>query len=166
MRTRKYAWVYILAIMSFTLIAAVVILGINARDDSEPAGSITSTPFNFDPGTESSYVPGQTDFRSFELALGTGKLATEGSRVTVHYIGYLEDGGEFYNSYNRSAPHTFVLGAGEVIDGWDIGIPGMRERGKRRLILPPELAYGEEGSGRSVPPNETVVFDIELLKVE
>ena len=165
-RNRKYGWVYILVIMSFALIAAVVMLGINSRTSEKPINGPTPTFYNFDPGTESSYIPGQSDFRSFELAIGTGKVAEAGRRVAVHYIGYLENGTEFYNSVKRSAPHTFVLGRGEVITGWDIGIPGMRERGKRRLIIPPDLAYRDEGFGNIVPANSTVVFDIELLSVE
>lgn len=101
-------------------------------------------------------------FRAEDIVVGSGAPAAAGDTLTVHYIGTLENGQVFDNSYTRGEPFLFVLGAGRVIRGWDLGVVGMRVGGKRRLIIPPELAYGSQGSG-SIPPNATLNFEIELL---
>jgi FKBP-type peptidyl-prolyl cis-trans isomerase len=100
-----------------------------------------------------------------DLVVGTGEEAKAGQRVTVHYRGTLTDGKEFDASYNRNQPFTFSLGAGEVIKGWDQGVAGMKVGGKRRLTIPSELGYGTRGAGGVIPPNATLMFDVELLKV-
>jgi FKBP-type peptidyl-prolyl cis-trans isomerase len=100
-----------------------------------------------------------------DLVEGTGAEATAGQRVTVHYRGTLTDGREFDASYNRNEPFTFNLGAGQVIKGWDEGVAGMKEGGKRKLTIPPDLGYGARGAGGVIPPNATLVFEVELLKV-
>jgi FKBP-type peptidyl-prolyl cis-trans isomerase len=97
--------------------------------------------------------------------VGTGTEAKSGDTVTVHYTGWLTDGTKFDSSVDRNEPFTFNLGAGEVIPGWDAGVAGMKEGGKRKLTIPPELAYGTRGAGSSIPPNATLVFEIELLQV-
>jgi len=101
-------------------------------------------------------------FRAEDIVVGSGAPAAAGDNLTVHYIGTLENGQVFDNSYARGEPFTFVLGAGRVIRGWDLGVVGMRVGGKRRLIIPPELAYGSQGSG-SIPPNATLNFEVELI---
>lgn len=101
-----------------------------------------------------------------ELTPGTGSAATTGSLVSVHYVGTLQDGTEFDNSYTRGQPLQFVMGRGQVIAGWEKGISQMREGGKARLIIPPALAYGESGAGGVIPPNATLIFEVELVKVE
>lgn len=101
-----------------------------------------------------------------DLVEGEGVEAKEGSKVTVHYTGTLTDGTKFDSSLDRDQPFEFNLGAGEVIRGWDMGVLGMKEGGKRKLTIPSELAYGEAGAGSSIPPNSTLIFEIELLKVE
>ncbi|MXZ82955.1 MAG: FKBP-type peptidyl-prolyl cis-trans isomerase [Synechococcus sp. SB0666_bin_14] len=100
-----------------------------------------------------------------DLQIGTGREAVANTNVTVHYDGRLEDGKEFDSSRRRDQPFQFRLGAGQVIKGWDEGLVGMKEGGKRQLVIPPELGYGQQGAGGVIPPNATLVFDVELLKV-
>ncbi len=96
---------------------------------------------------------------------GTGKEVVTGSRVTVHYIGSLQDGAEFDNSYAKGTPFTFVIGRGEVIAGWDKGLLGMKEGGERILIVPSDMAYGDRAVG-IIPKNSTLLFAVEVLSVE
>ncbi|WP_036094953.1 FKBP-type peptidyl-prolyl cis-trans isomerase [Leptospira weilii] len=100
-----------------------------------------------------------------DIRVGTGKEAFSGSNVTVHYVGTLTNGKKFDSSRDRRAPFTFNLGAGEVIKGWDRGVRGMKEGGIRKLTIPPELGYGARGAGAAIPPNSTLIFEVELLKV-
>lgn len=101
-----------------------------------------------------------------ELVLGEGELATSGQTVTVHYTGWLIDGKKFDSSVDRDDPFEFPLGAGRVIRGWDEGVQGMKVGGRRRLTIPPTLGYGARGAGGVIPPNATLVFEVELLGVE
>jgi peptidylprolyl isomerase len=101
-----------------------------------------------------------------ELEEGNGAEAKAGSEVTVQYVGVnYKNGKEFDSSWSRNEPFTFALGAGQVIPGWDQGVEGMKVGGRRELIIPPELAYGEAGSPPAIGPNETLVFVIDLLEV-
>ena len=100
-----------------------------------------------------------------DLVLGEGKEAVKGALITTHYTGWLEDGTKFDSSHDRSQPLTITLGVGQVIQGWDEGFEGMKEGGKRKLTIPPAMGYGEHGAGGVIPPNATLVFEVELLKV-
>ena len=100
-----------------------------------------------------------------EVVLGEGDEAVTGSRVQVHYTGRLEDGTQFDTSRDSGQPFEFTLGAGRVIQGWDEGIVGMREGGQRTLIIPPELGYGASGFPPVIPPDATLIFDVELIEV-
>jgi FKBP-type peptidyl-prolyl cis-trans isomerase len=101
-----------------------------------------------------------------ELTPGTGPEAKTGDRVKVHYTGWLTNGNKFDSSKDRNEPFQFKLGAGEVIKGWDEGVRGMKVGGKRKLTIPPELGYGARGFPGAIPPNSTLVFEVELLGVD
>lgn len=101
-----------------------------------------------------------------ELQVGEGAEAASGQTVSVHYRGTLENGKQFDASYDRGTPFNFPLGAGRVIKGWDEGVVGMKVGGKRKLVIPPDLAYGSRGAGGVIPPNATLVFEVELLDVK
>ena len=100
-----------------------------------------------------------------DIETGHGKEAVKGKEITVHYTGWLQDGTKFDSSLDRRQPLTIVLGVGQVIQGWDEGFSGMKEGGKRKLTIPPEMGYGARGAGGVIPPNATLVFEVELLKV-
>ncbi|HLZ25532.1 MAG TPA: FKBP-type peptidyl-prolyl cis-trans isomerase [Ktedonobacterales bacterium] len=101
-----------------------------------------------------------------DVVLGTGDEARAGQRVTVHYTGWLTNGQKFDSSRDRNDPFQFGLGQRQVIAGWDQGVAGMRVGGQRRLIIPPDLGYGARGAPGAIPPNATLIFDVELLKAQ
>ena len=101
-----------------------------------------------------------------EIKKGKGKEATPGHTVSVHYTGWLTDGKKFDSSVDRGQPFLFQLGAGQVIQGWDKGVAGMKVGGKRKLKISPELGYGAQGAPPVIPPNATLIFDVELLEVK
>ncbi|OQA31417.1 MAG: FK506-binding protein [Betaproteobacteria bacterium ADurb.Bin341] len=101
-----------------------------------------------------------------DLVTGKGTEARNGDVVNVHYTGWLTDGRQFDSSYDRNEPFSFRLGTAQVISGWDAGVQGMRVGGVRKLTIPPELGYGHRGAGGVIPPEATLVFEIELLDVQ
>lgn len=107
-----------------------------------------------------------TELKVEDLVVGTGDAAVDGKVVSVNYIGTLTDGTKFDSSYDRGTPFSFTLGAGEVIRGWDQGVAGMKVGGKRKLTIPSSLAYGDSGIPGAIPGGATLVFEVELLKVE
>jgi FKBP-type peptidyl-prolyl cis-trans isomerase len=151
-------------IVALVLLVIAVGVGIYAYK-SQPI-KVASSPV---PTLSDSITPTATNNMSQlqiqDEVVGTGAEATVGKLITVNYLGTLLDGTKFDSSYDRGTPFQFTLGAGEVIQGWDQGFAGMKVGGKRKLTIPPELGYGASAMG-SIPANSTLVFEVELLKVE
>ncbi len=101
-----------------------------------------------------------------DLKVGDGREAKIGDTVVMNYIGTLVDGTKFDSSYDRNQPFTTQIGVGQVIKGWDEGVPGMKIGGKRKLTIPPDLGYGSTGAGAAIPPNATLIFEVELLDIK
>ena len=122
-------------------------------------------------GSKLSAMP--TELKKIDVKQGTGAEAVAGKPVIVHYTGWIYDdskpdkkGAKFDSSVDRKVPFGFILGAGKVIKGWDDGVAGMKVGGQRTLIIPPAMGYGERGAGGVIPPNATLIFDVELLEVK
>lgn len=131
-------------------------VGLNLQATSTPVP--TATP-------ENTMITMENGLKIQDLKVGTGAEAVTGYAVSTNYIGTLENGTKFDSSYDRGKPFQFILGAGQVIKGWDMGIAGMKVGGKRKLVIPSALAYGEKGIG-PIPPNATLVFEVELLAIQ
>ena len=121
-------------------------------------------------GTQNQQIPQNepngANMKIDEIQEGTGQEVKSGDTVVMHYSGTLADGTKFDSSYDRNQPFETQIGVGQVIKGWDQGIPGMKVGGKRRLTIPPELGYGEQGAGGVIPPNATLIFEVELVDIK
>jgi peptidylprolyl isomerase len=115
---------------------------------------------------EGDYVTTESGLQVYDFVEGDGATPETGQTVTVHYTGWLKDGTKFDSSLDRGQPFTFSIGLGQVIAGWDEGVATMKVGGKRQLRIPPELGYGEQGAGTVIPPNATLIFEVELLDVQ
>jgi len=153
------------------LVAATAVLAGAAFAQSPQKGPAEGSPPSST--TVSKIGAKVTELQIIEQLQGTGIEAAAGKAVTVHYTGWLYDpaaadghGAKFDSSLDRKAPFVFPLGAGRVIKGWDEGVAGMKVGGKRTLLIPPHKAYGERGAGGVIPPNATLIFDVELLDVK
>jgi len=122
----------------------------NSGNEEVASGKVETTP---------------SGLKYIELKEGTGAIPKAGQTVTVHYTGTLENGKKFDSSLDRNQPFSFKLGVGQVIKGWDEGLSTMRVGEKRQLIIPPDLGYGARGAGGVIPPNATLIFEVELLKI-
>ncbi|MDP3954880.1 MAG: FKBP-type peptidyl-prolyl cis-trans isomerase [bacterium] len=100
-----------------------------------------------------------------DLKVGQGEAVKSGDQISIHYLGTLTNGTKFDSSYDRGQPFETQIGVGQVIQGWDLGVVGMRVNGKRKLTIPPELGYGERGAGAVIPPNATLIFEVELIGI-
>lgn len=149
-----------LALAAVTLFALIFLSG-----SSGPQEEIED---NYSSSTTTSTMPNENTAQLHieTLQKGEGDVATNGKNVSVHYTGTLSDGTVFDSSIPRGEPFTFTLGAGQVIRGWDIGVFGMKVGEKRKLTIPPELGYGTDGFPGVIPPNATLVFEVELIGVK
>jgi len=166
------------------VIAAVIPLGISicacqSRSDvgTSPVNEVSDSPApagesergkllaqagDDQPGPKTVKTPSGLQYQ--DIRAGSGSSPEPGQMVVVHYTGWLTDGKKFDSSLDRNEPFSFTLGRGQVIRGWDEGVATMKPGGKRRLIIPPNLGYGASGAGDAIPPNATLVFDVELLQ--
>ena len=150
---------------------ALILVGCNQQKastttDSSPSTQSSSSAPSSAPATtapgSAQEITTRSGLKMTDLKVGEGAVAESGSNVSVQYSGWLTDGTPFDSSVGR-APFTFRIGAGQVIPGWDEGVKGMRVGGKRKLTIPPDLGYGASGAGGVIPPNATLVFEVELL---
>lgn len=142
------------------LVLAICGLALGGCSDSEPQATVSQA------------ASGVSEFSQIDRVVGTGDEAVQGKTVAVHYTGWLYDasapenkGAKFDSSRDRGQAFEFPLGAGRVIKGWDQGVAGMKVGGQRTLIIPPSMGYGARGAGRVIPPNASLIFDVELLNV-
>ena len=156
-------------ITALALVAAVVTLGYVITRVNKPGGEIIGNLINGPPNEVEEVdalaiepLPGDEDLVINDIAEGTGPGARVGDTLIVHYEGTFEDGTKFDSSYDRGEPFEITIGVSQVIRGWHLGLIGMKVSGKRELIIPPHLAYGESGGG-PIPPNTTLRFTIELV---
>lgn len=145
------------------LIAFLLLLGAACGDDSAPSGEGGGGGSDDCPTGEVVTTDSGLEYEDVEC--GDGEEVARGDVITVHYTGTLEDGTEF-DSSRGGDPATFALEAGSLIEGWVEGIPGMKEGGQRKLTIPPELGYGEAGYPPDIPPDATLIFDVEIVAIE
>lgn len=138
---------------------------------SEPQTTIAATPTETQPEetttdvTDSDYTTTESGLQYKDITEGTGVSPTRGDNVKVHYTGTLTDGSKFDSSRDRDQPFVFPIGLGRVIKGWDEGVSTMKVGGRRELKIPPDLGYGARGAGGVIPPDATLIFDVELLEI-
>ncbi len=144
----------------------------DALQSSEPQTTIAETPAETTPEetesnvTDSEYTTTASGLQYKDITEGTGDSPKRGDNVKVHYTGTLTDGSKFDSSRDRDQPFVFPIGLGRVIKGWDEGVGTMKVGGRRELKIPPELGYGARGAGGVIPPNATLIFDVELLGID
>ncbi|WP_414565707.1 MULTISPECIES: FKBP-type peptidyl-prolyl cis-trans isomerase [unclassified Anabaena] len=170
----------ILLSVGFMLVCVVVLVlaQVGSKQDSAIAANITATapaPTSLTENniliasntmSDDNVVTNPSGLKYVEIEEGTGATPEPGQTVVVHYTGTLEDGTQFDSSRDRKQPFSFKIGVGQVIQGWDEGLSTMKVGGRRQLIIPSELGYGSRGAGGVIPPNATLLFDVELLDIK
>jgi FKBP-type peptidyl-prolyl cis-trans isomerase len=160
---------FIVALTALALGATLVTAGCGEKTPEtstpaeQPAAETESTPAESTPATSTGEA---TELVIEDLVVGDGAEAKAGDLVTVHYTGWLIDGTKFDSSVDSGKPFQFPLGQGYVISGWDQGVAGMRVGGTRKLTIPSELGYGPQGAGGVIPPNATLIFEVQLLSID
>ncbi len=145
-------------IVIMLLVAAVVIPACSQKE-VKPAAGTKSAP------AVANLMTTPSGLSYADLIVGNGAVPAPGKAVKVHYTGWLENGTKFDSSVDRGEPFVFTIGAGQVIPGWDEGVKTMKVGGKRKLVIPPQLGYGAAGAGGVIPPNATLIFEVELLDI-
>ena len=161
-------------VLCLASIAALTALSIPPSADAQTGQPPAKTPADASSPNLSSKIGAQVnELKKIDIKQGDGVEAVAGKAVIVHYTGWLYDpatadghGAKFDSSFDRKVPFGFTLGAGKVIKGWDEGVAGMKVGGKRTLVIPPQMGYGERGAGSVIPPNATLLFDVELIEVK
>jgi FKBP-type peptidyl-prolyl cis-trans isomerase len=151
---------YVAALVVVLMMAAVFVLAQSAAKNSANPNTDAPTKVTGDG------VKTESGLHFWDIRVGNGEVAKEGSRVRVHYTGWLTTGKKFDSSVDAGTPFDFTIGNGEVIKGWEEGVTGMKVGGKRQLRIPPALGYGADGYPPVIPPNATLIFDIMLLGVQ
>lgn len=160
-------------ILAITIIITFLVVGVwfflnksknSVNQSNLDTGQSPSLTFSASP-TPGNIIELQGGLKLYDLVVGTGKEAQNGDTLSTHYVGTLEDETVFDSSYDRGQPLQFVLGSGQLIQGWELGLVGMKEGGKRKLIIPPTLGYGSKGAGGVIPSNATLLFEIELINI-
>lgn len=148
--------------LAFNLTLGFFVFGCGSQQSATDKASTTS---GSDSAAEREIVTTSSGLKYIDYVVGDGPSPTKGAKVKVHYTGTLEDGKKFDSSVDRGQPFEFTIGVGRVIKGWDEGVMTMKTGGKRKLIIPPDLGYGASGAGGVIPPNATLIFEVELLSV-
>jgi len=143
--------------------AVILVLLPACRPDAPASGSGFAAELGID---TTALTRTSSGLRYQDVTVGSGEAAAPGRTAVVHYTGWLPDGKKFDSSRDRGEPFSFPLGAGQVIAGWDEGVAGMKVGGRRKLVIPSELGYGAQGAPPDIPPNSTLVFDVELLGLQ
>jgi peptidylprolyl isomerase len=168
-RKRRIITAVVVVLVVLGLMALISVLGGDddggGEEDAAPSTTTTTAPEK--PDVTIPEGPPPTELQTTDLTVGDGAEATPGSAIEVHYVGKaVSNGEEFDSSYDRPEAFSFTIGDPNIVPGWTQGIVGMREGGRRQLVIPPALGYGEQGDPPDIGPNDTLVFVIDLLKVE
>lgn len=155
-------------IVAVALVGALALAGCGTAAEQPEATTPVEPPAAAEPAPSTAGTPTAdvTVMKIEDIKVGTGAAAKKGDTVSVHYTGWLTDGTQFDSSKNSGQPFEFQLGAGMVIKGWDEGVAGMKVGGVRKLTIPADMGYGEQGAGGVIPPGATLVFEVELLAVK